>query len=130
MRERPLSPHLFIYRFQYTMALSILHRISGVVLSVGLIPLAYWLTAVAAGPSAYDRAYSLLSSWPVKLLIGGCICAFSYHLVSGLRHLSWDTGMGFERAQARASARIAIVAAVLVALALLWLAFVPRGSAS
>jgi succinate dehydrogenase / fumarate reductase cytochrome b subunit len=128
MRERPLSPHLSVYRFQYTMALSFLHRISGIALSLGLIPLTYWLTALAAGPSAYDRAAALLSSWPAKLCIGGWICAFAYHLAAGVRHLCWDTGSGFERVQARASGRIAVIGAVLVALALLWLAFAPHGA--
>jgi succinate dehydrogenase / fumarate reductase cytochrome b subunit len=127
MRERPTSPHLSIYRFQYTMALSILHRITGVILSVGLLPLAYWLTAIAAGPSAYERALALLASWPFKLLLAGWIGAFSYHLVNGIRHLFWDGGFGFERATARASARAAIVAAVVVGLALLWFAFGTHG---
>jgi succinate dehydrogenase / fumarate reductase cytochrome b subunit len=129
MRERPTSPHLTIYRFQYTMALSILHRITGVILSVGLLPLAYWLTAIAAGPSAYERALSLLASWPFKLLLAGWIAAFSWHLVNGIRHLSWDSGFGFERAAARASARVAVVVATVVALLLLGFAFAAHGGA-
>jgi succinate dehydrogenase / fumarate reductase cytochrome b subunit len=127
MRERPLSPHLMIYRFQYTMALSILHRISGIALSLGLLPLTYWLSAVGAGPSAYRRATGVLASWPMKLFIAGWICAFAYHLVNGIRHLVWDTGHGFERATARITGRLAVAVAVALALALLWLLFFGHG---
>ena len=130
MRERPLSPHLGIYRFQYTMTLSILHRISGVILSVGLGLLAYWLVSLAAGPRAYERALAVLSNGFVKLLIAGWIVAFAYHLVAGVRHLIWDTGRGFERTEARASAKVAVIVAVALALVLLWLAFAPHGGAA
>jgi succinate dehydrogenase / fumarate reductase cytochrome b subunit len=129
MRERPLSPHLGIYRFSFTMALSILHRLTGVILSVGLILLAYWLTSVAAGPAAYERASAVFGNWFVRLLIAGWICAFAYHLSNGLRHLWWDTGHGFEKTQVRASGRVAVVVAVVVALVILWTAFSGHGGA-
>jgi succinate dehydrogenase / fumarate reductase cytochrome b subunit len=123
MRARPLSPHLSVYRFEYTMALSITHRIMGVALSVGLPLLAYWLWSVAAGPAAYDRAVRLFSNLFVKLLVAGWIWAFVYHFSNGIRHLVWDTGHGFEKKQARTSGLIVVVAAVAIYLTLLWFLF-------
>lgn len=128
MRERPLSPHLGVYRFMYTMATSILHRITGVVLAVGLLLLVYWLMAAADGPVAYERALDLLSSGVVKLLIAGWVLAFSYHLCNGIRHLNWDLGRGLERAEARRSARVMIAAAVVIAVVILYAAFVGGAS--
>jgi succinate dehydrogenase / fumarate reductase cytochrome b subunit len=123
MARRPLSPHVFIYRFGYTMSLSILHRAMGLVLSVGLLLFAAWLTAAAAGPESYDRLVSLL---PLPLLKAGLavlVLAFVYHLANGIRHLCWDAGLGFERAQARRSAAFVVLFTVIVGGALLYLLF-------
>jgi succinate dehydrogenase / fumarate reductase cytochrome b subunit len=111
MAQRPLSPHLSIYRFAYTMATSILHRASGVVLSAGLLLLAAWLGALASG----------LSGWPGRALLGALLLAFCYHFCNGIRHLMWDIGVGLERAAARRSATVVIAAAVTGTLALAWL---------
>ncbi|MEP6634936.1 MAG: succinate dehydrogenase, cytochrome b556 subunit [Luteimonas sp.] len=95
-RERPLSPHLQVYRWQITMVMSILHRVSGMILSVGAFGLTWWLLAVAQGGSAYDRAATCLAS-PIGLVVlAGFSLALVYHLLNGLRHLSWDIGWGFE----------------------------------
>ena len=77
MRERPLSPHLGVYRFAYTMATSIFHRITGGALSVGLLLLVYWLMAAADGPEAYDSAMDVLMSGFGKLVIAGFVIAFA-----------------------------------------------------
>ena len=117
MPQRPLSPHLSVYKFKYTLTTSILNRAAGLVLSFGLLALVYWLTAVASGTSAYTRARALLSLGVFKLLYLGLIVAFSFHLAAGVRHLVWDTGRGLERAQAKRSAWIvAAVSIVLMAL--------------
>lgn len=129
MRERPLSPHLSIYRFMYTMALSIAHRITGVVLSVGLLLLAWWLTAVTGDASAYAAATAVLGSPFVKLLLALWLLAFVYHLVNGIRHLTWDAGMGMEKHEARRSAIVAVVATLFLFAVLAWLLFAPAGSA-
>lgn len=130
MRARPLSPHLFIYRFMYTMALSIAHRITGLALSLGLLVLSWWLMAIAAGPAAYERAAGILSHWFFQLLLAGWLATFAWHLCTGIRHLVWDTGRGLEKAQARASARVAVIAAIVVFAVLAWWAFfAPRGVA-
>jgi succinate dehydrogenase / fumarate reductase cytochrome b subunit len=117
MPTRPLSPHLSVYKFKYTMVTSILNRFTGAGLSVGLLLLVYWLTAIAAGAQAQARAGRILATPLAKLLYVGLVVAFSFHLVAGIRHLIWDTGRGLEREQARRSAWV--VALVSVALMLL-----------
>ena len=116
-RPRPLSPHLQIYRLQYTMVLSILHRASGAALSAGLLLLAYWLLALASGPAAYAGATRLLASPLGFLVLAGFTLAFWYHFCTGLRHLVWDTGRGLEKAAARRSAVIVVVAVLVLTLA-------------
>jgi succinate dehydrogenase / fumarate reductase cytochrome b subunit len=119
MANRPLSPHLTVYRFAYTMALSIMHRVTGVALSVGLILLVLWLVALAGGEQAYDTWMQCAGSWPFRLLLGLWLVAFVYHFCNGIRHLFWDAGKGLERAQARRSARVVIAAVVVVSVMLL-----------
>src|SRR5271155_3847779 len=90
--DRPISPHLQIYRWQLTSVLSILHRAAGVALSLGAILLVWWLVAAASGPAAYGRIESFLGSWLGVLLLLGWTAALFYHLANGIRHLVWDTG--------------------------------------
>lgn len=123
MARRPLSPHLSVYRFAYTMALSILHRATGLALSLGLLLFCGWLVAVASGPGCYESFARFAASWPMRLIIAGGVIAFCYHLLNGIRHLVWDLGAGLERPQARRSARIVVVATVLLSAALLWIFF-------
>jgi succinate dehydrogenase / fumarate reductase, cytochrome b subunit len=111
-RDRPLSPHLQIYRWQYTMALSILHRATGVALSVGLLLLVYWLVALASGRRAYLEALVVLAHPVTRVLLIAFSFAFFYHLLNGVRHLAWDTGHGLERKSARTSGWIAFLGAV------------------
>lgn len=125
MPARPLSPHLFVYRFAYTMALSILHRATGIALSAGLLMLACWLMAAAAGPEAYARVTSALACGPFQVVLAGWLVAFVYHLGAGIRHIFWDFGYGFEKPQARASGRLLVVAVVIVSAGLLYLFFCP-----
>lgn len=107
--ERPLSPHLQVYRPQITMVLSILHRATGLALSAGVLVLAYWLIAIASGEAAYTDAYALLSGVLFKLCyVGWCACFF-YHLANGVRHLVWDTGIGLERGQYQLSGWLVVL---------------------
>jgi succinate dehydrogenase / fumarate reductase cytochrome b subunit len=94
-QARPLSPHLQIYRRQLTMVMSILHRISGVILTVGAFGLAWWLLALAEGGEDYARAAAVVASPFALLLLFGFSLALVYHLLNGLRHLLWDIGWGF-----------------------------------
>jgi len=95
-QARPLSPHLQIYRWQLTMVMSILHRVSGVILTVGAFGLAWWLLALAEGGEHYARAAAVVASPFGLLLLFGFSLALVYHLLNGLRHLLWDIGWGFE----------------------------------
>jgi succinate dehydrogenase / fumarate reductase, cytochrome b subunit len=125
MPTRPLSPHLQVYKLTYTMVTSGLNRITGLGLSLGLLLLVYWLTAVAGGPRSYARALGVLSSPLAKLVYAGLVIAFCYHITAGIRHLIWDTGRGLERAQSRASAKMVIVVSIVLMLAVgycLWVA--------
>ncbi|MBU3671315.1 MAG: succinate dehydrogenase, cytochrome b556 subunit [Sinobacteraceae bacterium] len=128
MRQRPLSPHLDVYRFAYTMATSILHRITGVVLSAGLLVLVWWLLAAAGDAEGYAGVAAILGSGPMQVLLAGWVIAFVYHLCNGIRHLSWDLGYGLEKTEARRSARWVVIATVLISLALLYAGFVLRGA--
>ncbi len=93
---RPLSPHLQVYRPQLTSMLSILHRMTGVALSVGTLLLVYWLAAAASGPEAFETAQSVVGSFFGIILLFGWSWALFYHLCNGIRHLVWDAGYGFE----------------------------------
>jgi succinate dehydrogenase / fumarate reductase, cytochrome b subunit len=114
-----LSPFLTVYRWQYTMALSILHRVTGCALSVGLLLLVYWLVAAAGGAEAYETARSFFAHPLVRVLLIGFSFAFFYHLLNGVRHMTWDTGHGLERKAARLSGWIVFLGAIACT-ALFW----------
>jgi succinate dehydrogenase / fumarate reductase cytochrome b subunit len=108
-RARPTSPHVWIYRWQIGNSLSILHRVTGVVLALGLLALCYWLTSLAAGEKSYAAAAAVFAS-PVGLVgLAGWTFAFLYHLLNGVRHLFWDVGYGFERTQRHASGWLVVL---------------------
>ena len=112
--ERPLSPHLSIYRWPITMTLSILHRVSGVVMTVGLAAFAWWLLELASGEPQYLR-FSDLASTPIgQISLLGWLAAFFYHLANGIRHLVWDLGYGFELKTANASAWFVLLLTVIL----------------
>lgn len=112
--ERPLSPHLTIYRWPITMTLSILHRITGVAMSVGLVVLTLWLTYLNAGPDAYQYFRLGFSSIPGQLVLVGFSFAFFLHLGNGIRHLVCDTGRGLGKRQSRVSAWFVLLFAVVL----------------
>lgn len=112
MEQRPLSPFL-VYRWAYTMTLSILHRITGMALSVALLVLVGWLLSASLGSDAYATLLPALQSWPLQVLIALAIVALIYHFCNGVRHLAWDMGWGFERPQARASGAAVVIVTVL-----------------
>jgi succinate dehydrogenase / fumarate reductase cytochrome b subunit len=117
---RPLSPHISIYRWPITMTLSILHRATGVAMSLGLIVMAIWLLSAATSADKYNEFLVILSSVPGQILLIGWSFSFFFHLMNGIRHLFWDTGRGFQKQQANASAWFVIVTAILLN-AIFWL---------
>ena len=114
MNDRPLSPHLHIYRLPLTALLSITHRATGVLLSLGMILLVVFLMAVAQGPESFETAQGLLRSALGRLFLWGWIYALLFHLVHGFRHLIWDTGHGFDRESLDRLARYELVASVIL----------------
>jgi len=117
--HRPLSPHLQVYRPQWTSVLSILHRISGVFLSVGTVLMVVWLVALAQGESAYVAMLEFMTSPPALIALIGWTLALFYHLLNGIRHLMWDTGAMLELKPARVSGW-SVVALSLVLTAIVW----------
>ena len=111
--DRPLSPHLSIYRWPVTMVSSILHRATGVGMAIGFVLFVVWLADMAVGPDAYAALMSALDSTLGRVLLIGWSWAFFYHLANGIRHLVWDAGYGFEKSQANASAWVVIAVSVL-----------------
>ncbi len=120
MHSRPLSPHLQVYRWQITMALSILHRFSGVAISLGLIGMVFWLLALSQGPVVYTQWFGWLASWSGKIVLFLLSLALVYHLCNGLRHLWWDMGKGLTNEGVTRSGLLT-VAATFVLTALVWL---------
>ncbi len=123
---RPLSPHLQIYRWYLTMALSIAHRASGVALAFGLLLLTWWLLALAGGPESFARVEWWKDSFLGVLVLLGYSFVLTYHLGNGIRHLIWDAGYGFEPHIARLSG-LAVLAFAAVVTVLTWLAIVIIG---
>jgi len=125
-RERPLSPFL-IYRFDYTMVLSFSHRVTGLLLAIGALVLAWCLVALACGPAHYARFMGILDSWMFKLLLLGWLFSFFFHLANGIRHLAWDLGHGFEKSNARMSGWIVLITALVLTAGYVWMALGRHG---
>ncbi|MBV9585749.1 MAG: succinate dehydrogenase, cytochrome b556 subunit [Alphaproteobacteria bacterium] len=115
---RPLSPHLQVYRWTLPMTMSILHRATGIALSLGTILLVLWLVAAASGPVPYGHVQGFIGSWIGLLLLFGWSVSLFYHLCNGIRHLWWDTGQGLELPAVYGSGWVVLAAtAVLTVLA-------------
>jgi len=112
--ERPLSPHLQIYRWPVTMATSILHRATGCALAAGTLLLAWWLVAAAAGPEYYAMVQAILGSILGRLVLLGFTWALFYHLLNGIRHLFWDAGHGYSLPVANKSGWAVIIGSVVL----------------
>lgn len=111
--DRPTSPHLQIYRWQITMTLSILHRMTGVALYVGTLPLVAFLYIVAYAPEHFDEFHECASSTPGQLLLMGWVFAFFYHFCNGIRHLFWDIGAGFTIPAATKSGWLVVITSII-----------------
>jgi len=122
-RARPTSPHAEIYRWQIGNSLSILHRVTGVALALGLIALCYWLVSIAGGEQAYAAASGVFASGVGVICLIGWTFAFLYHLLNGVRHLFWDVGVGFERSQRHLSGWFAVLGAAALTLCVWGLVF-------
>lgn len=120
---RPLSPHLQIYRWPVTMMTSITHRATGLALTAGTVLLAWWLIAIATGPDAYDTVRMVARSPIGLIVIFGFIWSLAFHLLSGIRHLAWDVGYGFETHRAAVMGVVIIVLSVVLAAAVFFIGY-------
>lgn len=110
--QRPLSPHLQVYRPQVTSVLSIFHRLTGVVLAFAALLLTYWLASAAYGPESFGRAQAVMESWFGRLVLFGFTFSLFYHLCNGIRHLGWDLGWGFDLVKLRLTGVLVIIASL------------------
>ena len=117
---RPLSPHLQIYRWSWTMAMSVAHRITGSSLYVGTVLLAAWFVSLAAGPEAYAWAQWFFGSLIGYLVLFGYTWVLLHHMLGGVRHLVWDFGHGMEPAQRIGMARFTLIGSTILTL-LIWI---------
>jgi len=124
-QQRPLSPHLQIYRLPLAARLSILHRGTGVFLCLGGFALVGWLLSAAGEPEQYAQFVGLMHTWPARLFLLGSIFSLMLHFFTGLRHLLWDIGIGLELKQTLASNWLVVIAAAVATVAVAWLAFAP-----
>lgn len=123
---RPLSPHLQVYRWYFTMALSIAHRVTGSALAVGLLLLTWWLVALASGPESFGTVQAVMDNFLGGLVLFGFTFMLFFHLCNGIRHLAWDMGYGYDKDVAHQTG-IATVAGAAVLTLLVWLAILIAG---
>ena len=118
--KNPLSPHLQIYRWQISSLLSITHRICGVINLLALILIFFWLLVLSFGESNYELFLLTINSFIGKFILIGFTWSMSFHLLSGIRHLVWDMGYGFEIKTANASGIIVIISSLILTI-IFWL---------
>jgi succinate dehydrogenase / fumarate reductase cytochrome b subunit len=128
--DRPLSPHLQVYRLPFTAILSITHRITGVGLGFGALILVAWLAAAAAGPEWFATASSMMGSIVGRIVLFGFVWALFYHLANGIRHLFWDAGFGFELKDARSSGLVVVAVSIVLAVVAFGIGCIRAGGVS
>lgn len=125
--ERPLSPHLQIYRPMLTMVMSIVHRITGAALFFGTLLMLWWLIAIASGPSAYATFQWVAGSIIGRLVMFGYTWALFHHMLGGIRHFIWDTGRGFGPAEREWLARATLIGSIVLTVVTWIVAYAVRG---
>ena len=116
--NRPLSPHIWIYRWYLTMIMSIVHRVTGAALYFGTLLLAWWLVAAAAGPGPFAFANWVLGSWLGLVVLFGFSWALIHHMLGGLRHFVWDFGLAMGKPARDRIALANIIGSVVLTIAL------------
>ncbi|RCS22402.1 succinate dehydrogenase, cytochrome b556 subunit [Phyllobacterium salinisoli] len=120
-RQRPLSPHISVYKWPITMTMSILHRVTGGALYFGTLLVALWLVAAATSEDTFNLVNAFFGSWFGRLVLFGYTWALLHHMLGGIRHLIWDTGAGLEKHTASKIAWVTVIASVTLTL-LVWIA--------
>ncbi|UCI30682.1 succinate dehydrogenase, cytochrome b556 subunit [Mesorhizobium sp. B4-1-4] len=127
-RERPLSPHLSVYRPPITMTMSIIHRITGSALYFGALLVAAWLMAAATSQGAFDWINWAFGTWLGRLILFGYTWALMHHMLGGVRHLVWDTGAGLEKHTASRIAWATLAGSILLTLLIWIVGYMVRGA--
>ena len=112
--NRPLSPHLDIYQYQITWTVSIMHRITGVAMTLGLRLIVAWLVAAAFSPELFSLIDGVLRSWIGMIIIFGSLWAFWFHFLNGIRHLFWDLGYGFNLSTVWRSGWVVVLGSIIL----------------
>ena len=120
VKKRPLSPHIQVYKWQITSVLSILHRGTGVALSIGIFLFSWWLTCVVLGDEYYAMPHIFFTSPLGKLFLFGWTWALFYHLSNGIRHLFWNAGKGFELSVMRLSGWAVVLSSFFLTFGVWW----------
>ena len=118
--KNPLSPHLQIYRWHISSLVSITHRISGIINLIALILIFFWLLVLSFSENNYELFLLIINSVVGKFILIGFVWSMSFHLLSGIRHLAWDLGYGFEIKTANISGIIVIISSLFLTI-LFWL---------
>ncbi|MDO8981985.1 MAG: succinate dehydrogenase, cytochrome b556 subunit [Afipia sp.] len=124
--DRPLSPFM-TYRWTLTMAMSIVHRVTGIALYVGTLLMAWWLIATASGPGAYANIQGFTSSWIGRVIVFGYTWALLHHMLSGIRHFIWDLGYGFGPSEREWLTRAALIGSITLTIVVWVVAFAVGG---
>jgi succinate dehydrogenase / fumarate reductase cytochrome b subunit len=119
LAPRPLSPHLQVYRWSWTMAMSVFHRATGTALYMGIALFAVWLVALASGPRAFESVQWFFGSPLGYLVLFGYTWVLMHHMLGGVRHLVWDFGHGMEPAQRVNMARFTLIGSIILTV-LIW----------
>jgi succinate dehydrogenase / fumarate reductase cytochrome b subunit len=125
--QRPLSPHLSIYRLTPTMVMSIVHRITGSALYFGTLLLVWWLIAVSGSAGQFDLADGFFGSWFGQLILLGYTWALLHHMLGGIRHFIWDTGNGFEPNERQFLAIATLIGSVALTIAVWVFGYMLKG---
>jgi succinate dehydrogenase / fumarate reductase cytochrome b subunit len=127
--ERPLSPHLQIYRPMLTMMMSIAHRISGAANAAGFVLLAWWLIAIAAGPDAYAHVSHFFAGILGRIVLFLFTWSLVHHMLGGMRHLVWDTGRALDKTSIEVLAWLTIIGSIVLTVLIWYAGYALRGSA-
>lgn len=120
--NRPLSPHMTIYRPQVTSVFSILHRITGVAMTLGAVLVVWWFLAVATSPEYFETVDGLMTSWIGGLILIGSVWALWFHFCNGIRHLVWDLGMGMEIDDVAQTAWLTLAVSIILTIITIFIA--------
>jgi len=126
--QRPLSPHLSVYKMTLTMMMSIVHRITGASLYFGTLLLAWWLIAAASGPNAYARVQWVMGSFIGQVVLFGFTWALVHHMFGGIRHFIWDTGRGFGASEREWLVRAGLAGSIITTIILWVIGYAVGGS--